>query len=674
MIRSSSKVARSVLGITSKSRIYAIARPASSFLTQSTNTQRSNLSYVASTSTPFAKHSAHRNFATIADATPQQQADADPLLFKPRHIENVDVCIVGGGPAGLAAAIKLKQLDHEKGSGDMRVVVLEKAPEMGAQTISGAVIEPRALDELFGGRDKWIKSPPEGLTPVEAETFQYLTAKGSKFTLPEPPQMRNIGKNYIVSLNLMVKWLAEKAEELGVEVYPGFSVSEVIYDNGFENPYNKIGTGAVRGVATNDVGVSKDFKPKSNFERGLEFHAKVTLFAEGCHGSLTKQVIKKFNLRKDSDPQTYAIGIKEVWEVPENAFQKGFAAHTMGYPLSYNTYGGGFMYHFGDRLVSVGLVVGLDYKNPFLSPFQEFQNLKRHPFYKNVLENGKCVSYGARALNEGGFQSIPKLAFPGGALIGCSAGFLNVAKIKGVHTAMKSAMIAADCAYGAIQEESRIHQAEQAEAEESENPNADQLYAENYYEPLTLHRYERDIKDSWVWKELNEVRNVRPSFNSMLGVYGGIAWSGLDTMILKGRVPFTFHHKTTDAADTEYAEKYSPIEYPKPDGKLTFDLATSVSRSGTNQKEDEPCHLRVPDQDLNKHAKKSYPKYKGIESRFCPAGVYEYVEDTTLPDGVRFVINAQNCVHCKTCDIKDPTQDIKWTTPEGGDGPKYYMT
>lgn len=610
-----------------------------------------------------------RSFASIADATPEQKENLDPALSEPREADEVDVAIVGGGPAGLAAAIKLKQLDNEHGSGELRVIVLEKAPDMGAHTLSGAVLEPRALDELI---PDWREDPPAPLTMVKSEAMKFLT-KSMAVPIPEPPQMHNKGKNYIVSLNQVVKWMAEKAEELGVEIYPGFSVSEVVYDEE---------TGAVKGIATNDMGVSKDFTPKDNFQRGMEFHAKVTLFAEGCHGSLTKEVIKKFDLRANSDPQTYGIGIKEVWEVPEDVWNEGFVAHTMGYPLSYDTYGGGFMYHFGERLVSVGLVVGLDYANPWLSPYQEFQNLKRHPFYKKVLEKGKCISYGARALNEGGLQSIPKLIFPGGALIGCTAGFLNVPKIKGTHTAMKSGMLAAEAAFNSIQEQLKLTEDEEAELEESENleeTDEEAIEAEEetrQFPPIVLQEYETSIEKSWVYEELKEVRNVRPSFNTKLGLWGGIAWSGLDTLLLKGRTPFTFHNKVTDALHTKPADQFKKIEYPiKPDNKLTFDLLTSVSRTGTMHDDDEPCHLRVPNQDLKEHAKKSYPKFKGVEQRFCPAGVYEYIPDETDKElGVRFQINSQNCIHCKTCDIKVPTQDINWTTPEGGDGPKYYMT
>lgn len=576
---------------------------------------------------PGLKLQTHRQLST--------EADSENPLLEPREADEVDVCIVGGGPAGLAAAIKFKQLDLEHGTGELRVIVLEKASDMGAQILSGAVLEPRALDELL---PEWRDDPPIACTEVTSEGMKFLT-KGSAFPLPEPPQMHNKG-NYIVSLNQVVKWLAEKAEELGVEVYPGFSVSEMVYDEK---------TGRVKGIATNDQGVSRDFKAKDNFQRGMEFHSKITLLAEGCHGSLSKQIMKKFNLRENCDPQTYGLGIKEVWEVPEENWKKGYAAHTIGYPLSSDVYGGGFQYHFGENLVSVGMVVGLDYENPYISPYQEFQRMKTHPFYASTLKGGKCLSYGARALNEGGLQSIPKLTFPGGGIIGCSAGFLNVPKIKGTHTAMKSGMLAAESAFEAIngQEEKEL---------------------------FDIASYEDKIKSSWVWKELHEVRNVRPSFHNPLKLWGGLAYSGLDTFILRGRTPWTFHHKQTDAEATEPADRYKPIDYPKPDGELTFDLMTSVSRTGTYHDEDEPCHLRVPDQNMDEHAEKNYPKYKGVEQRFCPAGVYEYVPDETKELGVRFQINSQNCIHCKTCDIKIPAQDINWTVPEGGDGPKYYMT
>lgn len=575
------------------------------------------------------------------------------ILKEERAADSVDVCIVGGGPAGLVTAIKLKLLDNEHGSGELRVVVLEKAGDFGSHIVSGAVIEPKALKELFPDSEflnedgTGIPLPEDLATIVENDSMKYLTEEYA-FPLPEPPQLVNHGKNYIVSLNNVVKYLAEKAEELGVELYPGISVSEVIY--------NEKGD-AIKGVATKDMGISKSGAPKESFERGMEFHARMTVLGEGCHGSLTKEVISKFNLRANSEPQTYGLGIKEVWEVKPENFEKGTVAHTIGYPLSSDVYGGGFMYHFGDGLVAVGIVVGLDYANPYISPFQEFQKMKKHPFYSNVLEGGKCISYAARALNEGGFQSVPQLYFPGGVLVGCSAGFVNVPKIKGTHTAMKSGILAAESIFKEI---GSLDPVEEGDLDD--------------FKPIELKSYEEAYESSWIYDELKEVRNVRPSFTSPLGILGGLIHSGLSTMITKGSEPWTLSHHSTDAAATQDASKFSPIEYPKPDGKISFDLLTSVSRTGTYHDDDEQCHLRIPDQDYRKHASISYPKFKGVEQRFCPAGVYEYTEDENEPLGVKFQINSQNCIHCKTCDIKVPTQDINWTVPEGGGGPKYYMT
>ena len=508
------------------------------------------------------------------------------------------------GPAGLSAAIRLKQLANEAGNQEFRVLLLEKAGELGAHIVSGNVIEPSAVNELL---PDWNSSDNpsrfENATPATHDKMRFLT-KNSSIPIPAPPQMNNHG-NYIISLNQFCKWLGERAEEVGVEVYPGFAASEVLY---------KADDGSVQGVATNDLGIARDGKPKASFERGMEFHARITLFAEGCHGSLTKQVIKKFDLRRDSQPQTYGLGLKEVWEVKPENFRKGEVVHSMGYPLPSDTYGGGWMYHFGDNLVSLGLVVGLDYPNPWLAPYGEFQKLKHHPLYKSVIQGGKCISYGARALNEGGFQSIPKCAFPGGALIGDTAGFLNVPKIKGTHTAMRSGMLAAQAAYSAL----------------ATNPDTSTVF---------LYDYEDSLRSSTIWSELKQVRNMRPSFHSPLGLYGGIMYSGLEAYLFRGYTPWTLKHSGTDYAATKPADQCKKIEYPKPDGEISFDILTSVSRTGTNHEEEQPVHLQV--KDWEEHARKEWPVYKGVENRFCPAGVYEYVEDEAKDVGMRFQINAQ---------------------------------
>jgi electron-transferring-flavoprotein dehydrogenase len=532
--------------------------------------------------------------------------DADEDSFDPasvdRESDQVDVCIVGGGPAGLSAAIRLKQLANEAGNEDFRVLVLEKAGDLGAHILSGAVIQPSSINELI---PEWLdESNPtrfEHATPAGTDKMRFLT-KTSSIPIPAPPQMSNHG-NYIVSLNQFVKWLGERAEELGVEVYPGFAAAEVLYNS----------DGSVKGVATNDLGMGRDGKPKEAFERGMEFHARLTLFGEGCHGSLTKQVTSKFDLRRDSQHQTYGLGLKEVWEVDPAKFEKGSILHSMGYPLPKDVYGGSFMYHFGENMVSLGLVVSLDYKNPWLSPYQEFQKMKQHPVFRSVLEGGKCISYGARALSEGGFQSIPKVAFPGGALIGDSAGFVNVPKVKGTHNAMKSGMLAAEAAWGAL----------------SGTDDG----------TVFLYDYEETLRKSPIWKELKEVRNMRPSFHGPLGLYGGILYSGLEAFLLRGKGPWTLKHKERDHAATRPADQCPKIEYEKPDGQISFDILTSVSRTGTNHEEDQPVHLQVKDWDA--HTDETYPEFKGIENRFCPAGVYEYVEDDSKPHGVRFQINAQ---------------------------------
>lgn len=441
--------------------------------------------------------------------------------------------------------------------------------------------------------------------------------------------------NYIVRLGHVVQWLGEQAEAMGVEIYPGYAASEILY-----HP-----DGSVKGVATNDVGIAKDGSPKETFERGMELHAKCTIFAEGCHGHLSKQIINKFNLRANSEPQTYGIGLKEIWEIDPAKHSPGRVEHSIGWPLDKFTYGGSFLYHLNEDtpLIAVGFVVALDYTNPYLSPFREFQRFKYHPSVKHYFEGGTRIAYGARALNEGGFQSIPKLTFPGGCLVGCSAGFLNVPKIKGTHYAMKSGVLAAESAYEAINGEKQETEA---------------------FEPKS---YPDKVKNSYIWKDLKSVRNVRPSFHNPLGMYGGVMYSGFSIMI-GGMEPWTFKHGSPDYARLKPAKECKPIDYPKPDGKISFDLLSSVALTGTNHEGDQPAHLTLKDDTVP--VKQNLAVYDGPEGRFCPAGVYEFVP-LESGDGQRLQINAQNCIHCKTCDIKDPSQNINWVVPEGGGGPAY---
>jgi len=530
-----------------------------------------------------------------------------------------DVVIVGAGPAGLAAAIRLKQLAAAAGS-ELAVCIIEKGSEVGAHILSGAVIEPRALNELV---PDWRERGAPLNTPAIDDRFMYLT-RSRAFRLPTPPQMHNRG-NYIISLGNLCRWLAGQAEELGVEIYPGFAGAEVLYGE----------DGRVRGVATGDMGIGKDGQPTERYTPGVELTARETLFAEGCRGSLSKILIERFRLRDAAEPQTYAIGIKELWEVAADLHHAGRVVHTVGWPLDNATYGGSFLYHLEERQVAVGFVIGLDYKNPFLNPFEEFQRFKTHPAIRPTFEGGRRIAYGARALNEGGFQSLPRLDFPGGALIGDAAGFLNVPKIKGSHTAMKSGMAAAGAVFARL------------------NGNLDA-------------RVRNAIEQSWIWRELHQARNIRPSFHG--GLWAGLAYSAFDTYVLRGHAPWTLHHRHPDHTQLVPAGRARRIEYPRPDGKVSFDRLSSVFISNTNHEEDQPPHLQL--RDPAKAIAVNYRLYDSPEQRYCPAGVYEIVTDAAN-GGRRLQINAQNCVHCKTCDIKDPEQNIDWVVPEGGGGPNY---
>ena len=543
-----------------------------------------------------------------------------------RETMEYDVVIVGAGPSGLAAAIKLRQLGEQENK-EISVCVLEKGSEVGAHILSGAVLETRALDELL---PNWKNQGAPLNTPVLRDSFLYLSQQRS-FRFPfTPPQMRNHG-NFIISLGSLCRWLGEQAETMGVEIYPGFAAAEVLYGN----------NGEVRGVATGDMGIGKDGTPTENHQPGIELHAKQTLFAEGCRGSLTKTLFDRFQLRQGINPQTFGIGIKELWEVRPEVHEPGAVMHTIGWPLDSQTYGGSFLYHLEENQIAIGFVVGLDYRNPHLDPFLEFQRFKTHPRIRPVLEGGQRIAYGARALNEGGFQSIPKLTFPGGALIGCTAGFMNVPKIKGTHTAMKSGMLAAEAVFGLIKQE-------------SSNDSSLEAYG-----------YEQALKSSWVWPELYRVRNIRPAFR--WGLWPALVYSAIDSYLLRGRAPWTFHHEPDHKSLTK-SHDCKPINYPNPDGKISFDRLSSVYLSNTNHEENQPVHLKL--RDTSVPITLNLPNYEAPEQRFCPASVYEILreDDGSNP---RLQINAQNCVHCKTCDIKDPTQNINWETPEGGGGPNY---
>jgi electron-transferring-flavoprotein dehydrogenase len=544
--------------------------------------------------------------------------------FGPRESMDYDLVIVGGGPAGLSAAIKAKQLANTSGK-DISICVLEKGSEIGAHILSGAVMDPKALTELF---PNWKEMGAPLQTEVTQDQFLFLTSDNS-YQVPNwmlPDCFKNEG-NYIISLANVTRWLGQQAESLGVEIFPGFPAAEILYNK----------QGAVCGVITGSMGLDKEGKPTDQFQLGMELRAKYTLFAEGSRGHLGKQLISKFSLDNNSDPQSYGIGIKELWEVEPAKSKPGLVVHTAGWPLESDTYGGSFLYHLGDNKVAVGLVVGLAYKNPYLSPFEEFQRYKLHPKIRETFEGGKRIAYGARSLTAGGLNSLPKMVFPGGALIGCDAGFLNASRIKGSHAAIKTGMLAAQAAVSAL----------------NENRSADVLSA-----------YPAAFQNSWLHTELKEARNFKPWMSK--GLYLGTLMVGLEQKLLGGNVPWTVHVKHADHECLEPAAQHQPIIYPKPDGKLSFDRLSSVFISNTNHAENQPSHLTLKNDsvpvDINLKI------YAGPEQRYCPAGVYEYVETDGKP---RLQINAQNCVHCKTCDIKDPGQNIIWITPEGGGGPNY---
>lgn len=545
--------------------------------------------------------------------------------YGPREAMEYDVVVVGGGPAGLSAAIRLKQLAAEQGK-EVSVVVLEKGGEVGAHILSGAVMDPRALTELF---PNWKELGAPLNTEVTEDRILFLT-ETKAYQTPNfmvPACFENHG-NYVISLANVTRWLGQQAESLGVEVFPGFPAAEILYNE----------DGSVKGVATGNMGVKRDGQPGPDFQLGMELHAKYTLFAEGSRGHLGKQLMAKYNLNAGKDPQSYGIGIKELWEIDPAKHKPGLVIHTTGWPLDHDTYGGSFLYHLENNQVAVGYVVGLAYENPFLSPYEEFQRYKTHPAIRTFFEGAKRISYGARAITAGGLQSLPKLVFPGGALIGCDAGFLNMSRIKGSHAAIKTGMLAAEAAFGAL----------------GENRQHDELAA-----------FPAAFEASWLKEELHVARNVKPWLSK--GLVLGSIMTGIDQIVFRGKAPWTLHHTHADHECLKPAANYKPIAYPKPDGKLTFDRLSSVFISNTNHAEDQPIHLTLKNDSVPVNV--NLAVYAGPETRYCPAGVYEYV---ATDDGKeRLQINAQNCVHCKTCDIKDPTQNIVWVTPEGGGGPNY---
>ena len=545
--------------------------------------------------------------------------------YGPREAMEYDVVIVGGGPAGLSAAIRLKQLAAEKGQ-DVSVCVLEKGGELGAHILSGAVMDPRALDELF---PNWKELGAPLNTAVTEDRVLFLTETKAYRTpsFAVPKALTNHG-NYVISLANVVRWLGQQAEALGVEIFPGFPAAEILYND----------DGSVKGVATGNMGVNRHGQPTDAFQLGMELHAKYTLFAEGSRGHLGKQLMAKYDLNKGKDPQTYGIGIKELWEIDPAKHQPGLVIHTAGWPLDNDTYGGSFLYHLENNQVAVGFVVGLSYQNPYLSPYEEFQRYKTHPAIRHFFEGGKRISYGARAITAGGLQSLPKTVFPGGALIGCDAGFLNTSRIKGSHAAIKTGMLAADAAFAAL--------------------GAGRQHDELLSYPVAF-------EQSWLHEELHVARNFKPWMSK--GLITGTIMVGIDQIVFKGKAPWTLRHQHADHECLRPAADFKPIAYPKPDGKLTFDRLSSVFISNTNHAEDQPVHLTL--KNPNVPVEVNLAKFAGPEQRYCPAGVYEFVKTDDGRD--RLQINAQNCVHCKTCDIKDPTQNIVWVTPEGGGGPNY---
>lgn len=532
------------------------------------------------------------------------------------EIMEYDVLIVGAGPAGLSAAIKLKQLNS-----NLSICILEKGSQVGSHILSGAVLEPRSLKTLLP--DTWQTAPLD--TQVTKDLFYYLSANKA-YRLPTPKPMHNTG-NYIISLGQLCQFLAEQAVNLGCELYPGFAGSTILYNT----------NGEVIGVATGDVGIDKEGNQTAHYQPGMHLHARQTLLAEGCRGELSQHLMNRFQLRNDVQPQTYALGIKEIWEIKDNLHHRGTVVHTIGWPLNQTTYGGSFMYHLSNNRIALGLVIGLDYENTWLNPYAEMQRFKTHPLVRNLLTGGERIAYGARALNEGGWQSLPKLTFPGGALIGDAAGFLNVPKIKGIHTAMESGMLAASACFEALQVSQTA--------------------------PIELTNYASKIKQSWIADELYKVRNVRPGFQH--GLLLGLINAAFETYITRGKTPWTLHNRADDTT-LKFASQSQKIDYPKPDGVLTFDLPSSVYLTNIYHEENQPIHLKLRNKslaiDLN------YEQYASPETRYCPAGVYEIVATSA---GIQLQINAQNCIHCKTCDIKDPRKNITWTVPEGGSGPNY---